>query len=218
MLWRFEAETHLPHPEAAMPHAAGRDARGAVRERRRDIGRRSSLNVRGVRNGIEAPCLAGALLFIALLGCTIALAQPRTMYKPEDIENARRNMERYDWARVIVNGWKRGVDFAMQQDRDFFENLIPDLTPGNPYGQTCPACVDTALRRGPANLTWRVTDPDHLTCTDCGTVFPNADYPSCWCCCSGLPSSASGCSPSTSVGGRIGKLSLPRRSPLCASM
>ena len=54
-------------------------------------------------------CLpAGALLLI----CGIVFAQPRTMYEPMDIENARRNLERYEWAREIVSGWKNDVAFS----------------------------------------------------------------------------------------------------------
>ena len=123
-------------------------------------------------------CVVPIVAAILLLGCCVwAPAQPRTLYRPADIENARESIERYEWARSIVAGWERSVEYAMQQDREFFEALIPDLTPGIHYGQTCPACVDPVLRRGERNVGWSVTAPDQLTCRDCGTVYPNEEYP-----------------------------------------
>ena len=114
-----------------------------------------------------------AVVFV--LSCRAPVwAQPRTLYRPADIANARENVERYEWARSIVAGWERAVEFALEQDRDFFEALIPELTPGMHYGQTCPACVSSTLRRGDENLRWNVSEPDILTCRDCGTVYPNA--------------------------------------------
>ncbi len=38
---------------------------------------------------------------------TRILPYSRTLYKPADIENARRNVERYRWAREIVDEWKK---------------------------------------------------------------------------------------------------------------
>ncbi len=121
-----------------------------------------------------------SLLVVLVLSCTSALAQPRTMYKPDDIENARRNIERYEWAQKRVRGREKAAEFAMQQDRQFFVELIPELTPGTSYHSGCPACFNPdhpILRRRPGNMTWTVEDPDRITCTDCDTVFPNEDYP-----------------------------------------
>ena len=108
--------------------------------------------------------------------CPIAQAQPRTMYKPQDIENARQNLERYEWAQAIVRAWEGRVQYAMEQDREFFEELISELTPGNSSGQYCPVCINPVTRTG-GNLTWSVTAPETLVCRQCGTVYPNADYP-----------------------------------------
>ncbi len=119
-----------------------------------------------------------ALLPMLLLSRGPSFADgPRTLYRAEDIENARENVERYEWARSIVAGWERGAEFALEQDREFFEELIPELTPGMLYGQTCPACVSPTLRRGERNIRWSVRDPDIVTCRDCDTVYPNEDYP-----------------------------------------
>jgi hypothetical protein len=110
-------------------------------------------------------------------GVGVAGAEPGTLYKPQDIDNARRNLERHEWAQRIVSGWKESVAFAVEQDREFFEELIPELTLGSSYTNGCPACVDPGLNRATGNLHWRVSDPDRLTCANCGTVFPNPEYP-----------------------------------------
>ncbi len=136
--------------------------------------RKPSRQRRGARS-LRCAVLWASLLVLVV--CAAGRAQPRTMYKPADIENARRNVQRYPWARSLVQGWKSRAAFALEQDRAFFEDLIPELTPGTHYGQTCPACVDPAQRRGARNLTWSVRDPDRLTCRDCGTVYPNEAYP-----------------------------------------
>ena len=114
---------------------------------------------------------------VLLMACKSVQAQPRTMYKPGDIENARQNLQRYRWAEDIVSGWKKGVGFAMQQDRMFFDTLIPELTPGTHYGQNCPHCVGKQSLMGGGHFDWRIDDPDEIICSACGTAYPNAQYP-----------------------------------------
>ncbi|MDY0168458.1 MAG: heparinase II/III family protein [Thermoguttaceae bacterium] len=115
---------------------------------------------------------------VVLAGGTPAFAQPRTLYKPGDVENARRNIEQYKWAQSIVRGWERSVVVAMEQDRKFFEGLIPELTPGSYYGQNCPACVGKQSVMGESNVFhWSITKPDQIKCRRCGTVYPNEQYP-----------------------------------------
>ena len=129
-----------------------------------------------IRRARASVCWFSSWMFV-LVACATAGGQPRTMYKPEDIRNARRNVERYRWARALVQNWTSRAAFSLEQDRAFFERLIPELTPGTHYGQTCPACVDPDLRRGDRNLNWSVRAPDRLTCRDCDTVYPNEAYP-----------------------------------------
>ena len=101
----------------------------------------------------------------------------QTLYKPRDVENARRNAERYGWARDIVEGWRRDAEFALGKDRAFFDGLTPALTPGTQYGQSCPHCVGRQSLMGTSPFDWNVTDPDRITCRACGTVYPNDQYP-----------------------------------------
>lgn len=121
--------------------------------------------------------ILGHFTCLLCLSSATAVEDPCTLYKPRDIENARANASRYAWAEEIVERWKRRVEFAMQKDLDFFEQLIPELTPGSRYGQSCPHCVGRKSLMGHGNFSWSVTKPNQLTCRDCGTVYPNEDYP-----------------------------------------
>jgi hypothetical protein len=91
---------------------------------------------------------------------------------------ARKNLDRYPWAQAIVDGWQEDVAFALQQDRAFFERMMPDLTPWSEYGQNCPACVGRLSTMGESGLyEWNITEPDRLLCKYCKTEYPNAEYP-----------------------------------------
>jgi hypothetical protein len=132
----------------------------------------SSRIVHGI--GFAWMFLAGLLL----VGSPVK-AEPRTLYKPGDIENARENIRRYDWAKAIVRGWEKSAKFALGKDRGFFVEFIPELTPGSFRGQNCPACVgDKSLMGERAGLfSWSVGTSEIVTCKRCGTVFPNDAYP-----------------------------------------
>ncbi len=122
------------------------------------------------------PCLVWLAIVILFAGGTPAFAQPRTLYKPRDIENARRNVEQYKWAQSIMRGWERSV--AMEKERAFFEELIPELTPGSYYGQNCPACVGKQSVMGESRIfRWSISEPDQIKCRRCDTMYPNEEYP-----------------------------------------
>ena len=105
---------------------------------------------------------------------------PKTLYRAGDIENARKNVEKHQWAkRVAAVRWESKTSFARKQDRQFFEEIIPELTPGRQNGRYCPACaMKNKDRKAPRYvLQWDISDPDKLKCSRCGTVFPNEKYP-----------------------------------------
>ena len=70
----------------------------------------------------------------------------------QKVHIARENARRYPWAREIVDGWRRDVAYALQQERSFFEQMIPILTPWPEYGQNCPACVGRLSAMGETGL------------------------------------------------------------------
>lgn len=105
-------------------------------------------------------------------------SSPCTLYKSNNIENARENMKRYLWARDIVEGWKRDTARIMECDEKFLAGMYPTITPWPTYGQNCPACVGRLSSMGESDLyNWTVEKPDQLTCRYCGTVYPNPKFP-----------------------------------------
>ena len=127
--------------------------------------------------GFYLPYLLCLAVVVLLLNCSVVFPQPRTLYKPQDIENARNNIERYAWAQGLVSGWESRAKFVMQQDREFFEDLIPELTPGCFYGQNCPACVGDKSEMGGGAFRWSLSAPEQVKCSYCGTVYPNDECP-----------------------------------------
>ncbi len=96
----------------------------------------------------------------------------------QNVHTARENARRYPWAQEIVDGWKREVAYAIEQDRTFFERLIPTLTPWSEYGQNCPVCVGEQSSMGETGLyEWDIRQPERLVCKYCQTEYPHADYP-----------------------------------------
>jgi len=96
----------------------------------------------------------------------------------QDIACARENVRRYRWAQSIVEGWKQSVAYAMQQERAFFEDMIPELTPWPEYGQNCPVCVGRLSSMGETGIyQWDVHDLEKLICRYCQTEYPNPRYP-----------------------------------------
>lgn len=96
----------------------------------------------------------------------------------QDLSIARENIKRHSWASKIVEGWRESVRFALAQGRDFFEQMMPDLTPWPTYGQNCPVCVGKLSTMGETGLyLWDVEAPGRLECKYCGTEYPNDAYP-----------------------------------------
>ncbi len=102
---------------------------------------------------------------------------PATTIKPEDLERARQNIERYDWAKGYVARLRESADaIAGQLNPAYLERMLEVTTPGC-YGP-CPACRAKGLPWHPnGQWSWSASDPDKLTCRVCKTVFPNDEFP-----------------------------------------
>ncbi|NPV47136.1 MAG: hypothetical protein HPY69_09250 [Armatimonadetes bacterium] len=122
-------------------------------------------------------CL-GLLVLLTLSMISQSTAEPVTLYKPADIANARANLERYQWARDILAGYRSTVAYAMSLDCAALRAMVPDLTPWSTYGQVCPACVGEKCAMGESGVwKWSARDPEKLTCKYCGRVYPDPAYP-----------------------------------------
>jgi hypothetical protein len=113
------------------------------------------------------------------------VTHPATMYKPADLMLARENLSRFPWAGRVVEALRRQValtlaapDETAAGDGDAFaayaERMISATTPGGAGFTNCAACGANAIHGA---YHWRPDDPDRLTCTTCGGVYPDARYP-----------------------------------------
>lgn len=104
---------------------------------------------------------------------------PAAMVKPADLERARRNIERYDWAKRYRDGLEKGAEqWEAKLTPEFLSQMIPATTPGDTLFTPCPSCRHTGKPYHPhGQWKWSVQDPEKLTCVVCGAVFPNEKYP-----------------------------------------
>ncbi len=120
----------------------------------------------------------GLTIALLLFVPALALSEPVTLYKPADLARARTQIERFAWARAILDGYRRSTAYVMARDEGFCAALVPALTPWPEYGQTCPVCVGRQSTMGETGLwQWSVEKPEQLACKYCKTVFPHPDYP-----------------------------------------
>ncbi|MDP6040624.1 MAG: heparinase II/III family protein [Candidatus Latescibacteria bacterium] len=105
------------------------------------------------------------------------VVHPAATIKPMDLERARENIQRHDWAQRYADSLRESADdIAQQISPDYLENMIEPTTPGG-FGP-CPACRAKGLPWHPnGQWTWSPSDPNALRCEVCDTVFPDAEFP-----------------------------------------
>ncbi len=120
--------------------------------------------------------LAGVLV-IAVVAAGAA-GEPVTLLKRANVDTARANLQRHEWARNVLAGYRRQVAWVMDADRASLDALLPETTPWPGYGQSCPVCVGKQSSMGETGLwSWSLSKPDQVQCRYCKTVFPHPDYP-----------------------------------------
>ncbi|MBM3500225.1 MAG: hypothetical protein FJX74_16330 [Armatimonadetes bacterium] len=102
---------------------------------------------------------------------------PCAAIKRGDLDRARRNLERHEWARKYLEGLRKGADgLVAEVDEGWLTTFIPRTTPGC-YGP-CPACRAQGLPWHPnGQWSWSASAPEQLSCQACKTVFPNEQFP-----------------------------------------
>ena len=102
---------------------------------------------------------------------------PAGYINARDLENARENIRRYQWAKEYAAGAEaKAVAHLGKFTPEFLEQMIPANSVQRCF--QCPACRDKGLPRHPGGAwTWSIADPEHMTCRLCSTVFPNDEYP-----------------------------------------
>ncbi len=97
----------------------------------------------------------------------------------KQIDQARKNIENTEWARKWFENIQTIADHVAGQPDGYIEHMIPELTPTNPYGLTCPNCVDKKSQEGLAyrSMEWDYRHPDVIRCLACNQTYPDPDYP-----------------------------------------
>lgn len=98
-----------------------------------------------------------------------AVTHPCGLYKQADVERAKRNIEKHEWARNVFEGLKRSAKFWMDCPDDKLPYWIPDLTPFRVVD--CPKC-GAGWR-----FAWTPVGYEQIKCRNCGFTWPHPDYP-----------------------------------------
>ena len=99
---------------------------------------------------------------------------PSTLFKPQDLEVARMNIERHAWARRFLEDLLASIAVIPHLTPDDLIQWIPRETPNSELFTMCPACEAAPVH---GHYSWKPESPDQLICTTCKTVYPNSDYP-----------------------------------------
>lgn len=102
---------------------------------------------------------------------------PCSLFRPADLERARRNLAENDWARQARDRVVTAASKLAPQITDAWLDTMVPVTTAGCYGP-CPACRDQGKRWHPnGQWQWSPDRPDQLVCQACKTVFPNEQYP-----------------------------------------
>ena len=124
-----------------------------------------------------------AFVLIAIIALSVSASAKTgsTIYTPERVANARRNIERYDWAKKLRDdAIKKADKFAYQSDDFLWALITPQSIPRGievNMKMGCPKCGKAIAKFG--NYPWKVdvfARPWKIECPSCGEVFPKNDF------------------------------------------
>lgn len=103
-----------------------------------------------------------------------------SLFTAEMIANARRNVEKHDWAGKLKNSAVGGAAWWIKQSDEDLWNMVPSWTlrrglfVGPRSKLSCPTCHKSGRDRhwnaDPVNKPWKIS------CRNCGAVFPKNDF------------------------------------------
>ncbi len=99
---------------------------------------------------------------------------PATIFSPGDIDRARVNTSRHPWARRALETLLERVEAAGTVSKAWARTYVPSTTPYSPHFTMCPKCEFAPMHGA---YDWLPSDPTHIRCKGCDTVYPNEDYP-----------------------------------------
>jgi len=96
-----------------------------------------------------------------------------------EIDQARKNIRRTDWAKRWFEGHRRIADHVVAQGDDYVERMLPEETPWTGYTFVCPNCIGVKSQEGTeySIIDWDYRDPDLIRCKRCGHAYPGEKYP-----------------------------------------
>jgi hypothetical protein len=106
-----------------------------------------------------------------------------TYYTNAMVENARKNVEKYDWAKKIKESAVRKADRYLQYGLDTLWSLVTSQSVPrsiNVCSSGCPVCGDEIFRKY-GHYSWQTdafTRPWKIVCPNCHHVFPSNDFES----------------------------------------
>lgn len=114
----------------------------------------------------------------ALLAHSATVGHP-VLYLPDTIARARAATESNDRAKKWLDSQLSLAAYVISQPSGWIDSMIPEETPANGYGFTCPKCVGVKSQEavGHSLADWSYKEPDVLACAECGQVYPDPAYP-----------------------------------------
>lgn len=102
-----------------------------------------------------------------------------SFYSQEAIARAKENVANHDWAKKWLDGQIAFADEIVAKPEGWIAQMLPREAPSHAYGFTCPVCVGVKSQEGVGDplVRWSHLEPDQFSCRECGTIYPNADYP-----------------------------------------
>lgn len=134
--------------------------------------------MRGTKMTLQHIVIAMALI---ALSASVSAKTGSTFFTPERVANARKNIERYAWAKDTKDTTVAAADKFADQSDDWLWNLpTPQAIPrGIEVNMTmgCPKCGKAIAKFG--NYPWKVdvfAKPWKIECPSCGEIFPKNDF------------------------------------------